>query len=227
MATYAPVTVNRGKRIQHQPLSKALQQYAGAKNRHAFVKLLSPIQTATESSEFLRELVESGDIYEPLAWSPSEAYQFLKNFPIMEQSGIAVRLPDWWKKRPRPRVGVTIGEAKQKKFDADGMLDFRIQIALGEGELTDDEIDSLLNGDDGLVLIKGQWVEVDRDRLQQAIEEDAVDGVSFSDGMRLVTGVPVDWSLPADIIHDASRRSTHIHDNTPGIDGRRTAKGSD
>ena len=199
LATYVPTTTEKAtKKTRYQPLSQALQQYAGGKNKRALVKLLSPIQVTTRSNEFLRELVESGDIYEPLAWSPPEAYEFLKAVPLLEQNGIAVRLPDWWKKRPRPRVGVTIGENKQKKFSADGMLDFRMQVALGEEELTEDEIQSLLNGDDGLVMIKGQWVEVNSDRLQQAldhwkaVEEEAVDGLSFSDGMRLLAGAPTD-----------------------------------
>jgi len=202
LATYAPTSLGDGngkrKKIQYQPLSKALQQYAGAKNRNALVKLLSPIQRASTSSEFVRQLVDSGDIYEPLAWTPPEAYQFLKDVPIMEQNAIVVRLPDWWKKRPRPRVGITIGDTKQKKFDADGMLDFRMQVALGDEELTPEEFQALLNGDDGLVLIKGQWVEVDRERLQQALEHwkaveaEAVDGLSFSDGMRLLAGAPAD-----------------------------------
>jgi non-specific serine/threonine protein kinase len=198
LATYAPTTLANEKKIQYQPLSKALQEYAGAKNKNALIKLLSPIQSASESSELLRQLVDSGDIYEPLAWTPPEAYQFLRDVPVMEQNAITVRLPDWWKKRVRPRVGITIGDTKQKKFDTDGMLDFRMQVALGDEELTPSEFQALLDGDEGLVLIKGQWVEVDRERLQQAlqhwkaVEEEAVDGLSFSDGMRLLAGAPAD-----------------------------------
>ena len=62
---------------------------------------------------------------------PREAYRFLKEVPVFEESGVLVRLPDWWKKRPRPRVGVTIGEKRQKKFDAEG--DARLQGATGAG----------------------------------------------------------------------------------------------
>ena len=111
LATYAPSATGSGQKIQYQPLSKALKQYAGEENKDALIKLLSPIQLASESSELVRELVSSGDLYEPLAWTPPEAYQFLKDVPVLEQSGITVRLPDWWKKRPRPRVGATIGNA--------------------------------------------------------------------------------------------------------------------
>lgn len=212
LATYVPSVMSNGKKIQYQPLSKALKQYAGEENRDALVKLLSPIQLASESSELVRELVSSGDVYEPLAWSPPEAYHFLKDVPLLEQSGITVRLPDWWKKRPRPRVGVTIGNTAQKRFDADGMLDFRMHVALGDEELTPEELEALLNSEDGLVLLKGQWVEVDREKLQealrhwQAVEEQATDGLSFSEGMRLLAGAPADLNADAQSIevHDWS-----------------------
>jgi len=198
LATYAPITSGNHEKSQYQPLGKALEQYAGAKDKDALIKLLSPIEAASQSSRFLRELVESGDIYQPLAWTPAEAYQFLKDVAVMEQSGITVRVPDWWKKRPRPRVGITIGDTKQERLGVDEMLDFRLQIALGDEELTREEFQELLDNDDGLVLIKGQWVEVDRQRLEQAlshwkaVEKHAVDGLSFGDGMRLLAGAPTE-----------------------------------
>ena len=64
----------------------------------------------------LKKLVDSGDVYQPLAWTPHEAYGFLKDVHVFEESGVLVRMPDWWKKRPRPRVGVTIGEPALRKF---------------------------------------------------------------------------------------------------------------
>ena len=78
-----------------------------------------------------------------------------------------MRLPDWWKKRPRPRVGVTIGEKKQNSFSAEGMLDFKLEIALGDQELTAAEWKRLMAAEEGLVLLRGQWVEVDREKLQK------------------------------------------------------------
>src|SRR5215469_3929691 len=87
LATYIPKLSAQG-RVQHEPLGKALQQYAGAKNRSALVSLLLPIQRATERSTLIKEMVESGEIYHPLAWSPHEAYKFLQDIPIFEESGL-------------------------------------------------------------------------------------------------------------------------------------------
>ena len=169
LATYAP-SLAGGARVQYQPLSKALQQYAGAKDKKALVKLLSPVHLASQTSPFVKELVESGDIYQPLAWTPRQAYRFLKEVPVFEQSGVLVRLPDWWKKRPRPRVGVTIGNKRQKKFDATAMLDFKVQLALGDAGAYRSRMAELLAAEEGLVLLRGQWVEVDRDKLTEALD---------------------------------------------------------
>jgi non-specific serine/threonine protein kinase len=197
LATYAP-GVSAGVRVQYQPLSRALRELAGAKNKKALVNLLSPVQLASERSVLAKDLIDSGDLYQPLAWTPRQAYRFLKDVPAFEESGILVRLPDWWKKRPRPHVGVTIGDARQKKFDASAMLDFKVQLALGDEELSEAEWRDLMAADDGLVLLRGQWVEVDRQKLQQAldhwkqVQNQAEGGVSFIEGMRLLAGAPAD-----------------------------------
>jgi non-specific serine/threonine protein kinase len=202
LATYAP-GVGGGGRIQYQPLSRALQEFAGAKNKQALVRLLSPVQLASEKSSLAKELVESGDLYQPLAWTPHEAYRFLKDVSAFEESGLLVRIPDWWKKRPRPRVNVTVGDKKQKTFDVNAMLDFKVQLALGDRELTEAEWRELVAADDGLVLLRGQWVEVDRQKLQEAldhwkhVQEEADGGISFIDGMRLLAGVPTDLAEEA------------------------------
>jgi len=152
MATYVPDLSEQGQ-IRHQPLARALQEYAGIKNKKALIRLLSPVQLAAESSAVIKDLVDTGDIYHPLAWTPAEAYAFLKDAPEYEQCGVVVRLPDWWKKRSRPRASVTIGEKKQKNFTADSLLDFKLHIALGSEPLSKAELKKLMAAGDGLVYI--------------------------------------------------------------------------
>ena len=198
LATYAP-RLSQGGCVQYQPLGKALQEYAGEKNKKALINLLSPVHLASEKSDFVRDLVESGDVFHPLAWTPAEAYRFLKDVPLLEESGLLVRLPDWWRKRPRPRVSVTIGETKQNRFGADAMLDFQVSLALGDMKLTEKEWRQIMESQEGLAFIKGQWVEVDQQRLSQALEHwkqvearTGEDGISFIEGMRLLAGAPAD-----------------------------------
>lgn len=198
MATYIP-GLSGQDRARYQPLGKALQQYAGAQNKAALVRLLSPIHLASEKSSFIRSLVESGDIFHALAWTPDEAHRFLLESPLYEESGVLVRLPDWWRKRPRVRAGLVIGQQSKSTLGTEAMLDFSLEFSLGEQSLTKHEYRQLLAGADGLVLFKGRWVEVDRQKLAAAldhwqhIEQASRDGsMSFVEGMRLLAGAPAD-----------------------------------
>ena len=198
MATYASGFGAAG-RVKHLPLRKALEQYAGARNRAALVKLLSPVQQAAESCAWVKDLVDSGDVYRPMAWTAGQAWRLLRSAEDLEESGLSVSLPNWWRRRPRPQVSVTIGAGAPSRLDVGAMLDFDVRVALGNATLSRRELDALLDGDDGLVLLKGQWVEVDRERLRQAVEHwDALQRqaeggeVSFVEGMRLLAGASAD-----------------------------------
>ncbi len=211
MATYAP-SLSRGGQVQYRPLGKALQEYAGGRNKKELLNLLSPIHRASEKIDFVKNMVDSGDVFHPLAWTPEEAYRLLKDVPLLEESGLLVRLPDWWRKRPRPRVAVTIGEKKQSKFGIDAMLDFKVGIALGDQNLTKDEWRQIMETEDGLAYIKGQWIEVDREKLSEALEhwkqveaDAAEEGISFIEGMRLLAGAPANLNVdgsPEEVEHE-------------------------
>jgi len=205
LATYA-TGFGTGGRLKHLPLRKALEQYAGAKNRAGLIKLLTPIQRAAEQLDWVRELVDSGEVYEPTAWIAERAYTFLRTVPELEDSGLSVRLPDWWKKRPRPLISVTIGRNKQSALGTGAVLDFDVRLALGDETLTPEEMSELLSAEAGLVRVRGQWVEVDREKLQQALEQwravermGAGGEISYIEGMRLLAGAS------ADLQHEAKR----------------------
>jgi len=201
MATYTS-GLGGGGYLKHLPLGTALQQYAGAKNRAALIRLLTPVQQAAEGLPWVKDLVESGQIYKPMAWPARRAHGLLKNVPGLEECGISVRLPDWWKTRPKPQVRVNIDRRGAARLGVDAMLDFDVCVALGDETLSANDIEELLAGDDGLVLFKGQWIEVDREKLGQAlehwrkVEKQARNGqISFIEGMRLLAGAPADLSL--------------------------------
>ena len=196
LATFANGLTAQGK-VKHEPLSRALRQYAGAGNREAMLNLLLPVSKAAESSAWVRELVDSGEIYEPLAWSPRDAHEFLKAIPILESSGLTVRVPDWWnaRKPPRARVSVKVDGKNSGGINVDEMLRFSVGMSLDGETLEPGEIAQLLESTGGLVPLRGKWVEVDPDKLKQALEhwEDVErdvrrDGISFFEGMRMLSG---------------------------------------
>jgi non-specific serine/threonine protein kinase len=196
MASYVS-RISSQSRAQHLPLGRALQEYAGAGNKTALLNLLAPVQKAAERSPFIRELVESNRIFKPLPWTPAEAYRFLKDASLCEAAGVIVRLPDWWKggRPPRPRISVQIGRQGGAGLGADALLDFSVETTLDGQPLTEAEWRSLLQAANGLVFVRGQWVEVDPEKLRDALAHwkkvEAMsqrEGLSFFEGMRLISG---------------------------------------
>ncbi len=205
MATYVH-KISRQARPQHVPLGRALEEYAGARNRKKLLALLAPLSRAAEKSERIAEMIDSGDIYHPLSWTPAAAYHFLREVPLYEQAGLIVRVPDWWsaKSRPRPRVSVTVGASSPSKLGMDALLDFNVELSVGGSRLSARDIERILSGTQGLVLIKGKWVEVDRDKLShvlerwRAVQERArSEGIGFGEAMRMMTGLQLGDDAPA------------------------------
>ncbi len=184
---------------QHRPLGQALRESSSVRDKSRLLALLLPVKNAAEKSGFLKELVDSGHIFQPLSWAPRDAYRFLQDIPAFEQSGVVVRVPDWWKARqpPRPRVTVSVGNSKPSVLGLSAILDFSVQVTLDGQEFSEAELRALRVSSDGLVLLKGKWVEVDREKLDQvlqhwkAVQRRAQDGMSFIEGMRLLSGAPI------------------------------------
>jgi non-specific serine/threonine protein kinase len=202
LATYATRLSAQG-RAQHLPLGRAVQEYAGAQNRSALLALLQPIQRAGEAIAWVKELADSGDVYHPLAWTPRDAYQFLQDIPRMEQAGLIVHVPDWWKpaRPPRPVVSVKVGDRAKSKLGVDALLDFSVNVSLDGEPLSEEELQSILQSSGGLVSLRGKWVEVNQEKLTEAlkhwkrIERDARGGgISFFEGMRLLSGANIEAS---------------------------------
>ena len=207
IATYVH-KVSKQAEPQHLPLGRALQTYAGANNRQKLLALLSPLSRAAEQSTFIRELVDSGDVYHPLSWTPREAHRFLSEVALYEQAGLVVRMPDWWsaKNRPRPKVSVSVGGKAPSTLGMDALLDFDVALTLDGNRLSAKEIDRLLAASEGLVLIKGKWVEVDRDKLGAVLDQwrevqtqARARGVSFGEAMRMLAGAQLDGGDSAGI----------------------------
>jgi superfamily II DNA or RNA helicase len=199
LATYT-TRLSAEAKAQHVPLGKALQEYAGAKNRERLLSLLLPIQRAAQDCGWLKSMIDAREIFHPLRWSPQQALQFLKDVPAIESAGVAVRMPASWRmNRPaRPQVKATVGGRAPSQLGMDALLDFRMDVTLDGERLSAAEIKRLLAHSDGLVLIRGKWVEIDREGLRrtldkfEAIERRAAsDGLLFGEAMRMMAGAGI------------------------------------
>jgi non-specific serine/threonine protein kinase len=147
-------------------------------------------------------LIATRKIFQPQAWTPAEALRFLRDVPVLEECGVLVRVPDWWtpKNPPRAKVSISVGARAPSGLGLDAMLDFDVRLTLGGETLSNEEWRRLVEGADGLTMIRGRWVEVDRERLQGVLEHwreaqrtASTEGLSFSAAMRLLVGAPGDF----------------------------------
>jgi hypothetical protein len=96
--------------------------------------------------------------------------------PILLAAGFGVLLPGWWT-NPSMRVGAKLsvstpaqpGSAQKKAvIGQQGLVDFRWDLAVGEHTLTEQEVADLVEAQQPLVRVRGQWMYVDADRLARA-----------------------------------------------------------
>ena len=213
LATYT-TQLSAQARAQHVPLGQALREYAGQANREKLLSLLLPVRRASETCDWLRPMVDEGELYHPLRWTPREASRLLASVPDLERAGVVVRMPPSWRasRPPRPQVTGTVGARKPSALGLEGVLDFRMAVTLDGETLNAKEIAALLSGTNSLVLLRGQWVEIDRERLERSIRQFREaeqlaerEGLSFAAAMRMLAGAAVDDTVSDIAVADWSR----------------------
>lgn len=197
LATYTAKVSEHGK-LQHVPLGRALEEGGQKGDRATLLAILLPVNKAAAESALIKSLVDSHEIYAPQAWSEDDAYRFLKDIPIYERYGIGVRVPNWWhaKRARAPVLQMTVGEKRSGELGLDSILDFSVECMLDGKSLTEVELRELLNGSEGLVRFKGDWVEVDRNKIESLVEQlkslNNRDNLTLAEGLRLLAGASID-----------------------------------
>jgi SNF2 family DNA or RNA helicase len=167
LATYSTRMGGQGH-SKHLPLKYALQEYQDDNNK--LLELLTTVHKAAKDSTLITELLESNELFSPLAWTSRDAYTFLQEVPLYEDAGILCRIPDWWKVKGKSvTLKVSLGEQQPTIVGMAALLDFSPRLMLGEDELSIDEVKRLLDEIEGLAFIKNKWVTVDREKLKETL----------------------------------------------------------
>ena len=190
LATYSTELNTQGA-SRHLPLKYALEEFG--KDSEKLLDLLSTVHIAAKESPLIRELVESGEIFHPLAMTSREAFIFLKEVPVYENAGILCRIPNWWKEAASgAKLRITAGDNQPVHVGMEALLDFRPELLLGGEVISEEEARNLLLKSEGLALIKNKWVAVDTEKLEQALAAYkkskkliAAGELSFKDAMRM------------------------------------------
>jgi len=190
MATYS-TSLNKKGKSKHLPLKYALQEYKNDNER--LLELLATVHAAAKNSPLISDLIETGELFHPLAWTSGEAFSFLKEIPIYEEAGILCRMPNWWKgSASGVRLNFSVGDSRPSFVGMDAILNFNAQLFLGDTKISEKEARQLLSESEGLAFIKNKWVAVDPERLRQTLDayEKAKkmmgkEGLSLKDALRL------------------------------------------
>ncbi|MGB7873064.1 MAG: DEAD/DEAH box helicase [Anaerolineales bacterium] len=144
-----------------------------------------------------------------LAVDTSGAYTFLrKTAPILEGAGFGILVPPWWNKKGA-RLGIKVKMKSQKDNVAPGrmalenLVNYKWNLSVGETELTEEEFQALAKLKSPLVQIRGQWVTLDPEQIDAAInfwEKQKLEGeIGLLEAMRMglggetsVGGLPID-----------------------------------
>ncbi|MCU1650566.1 MAG: putative ATP-dependent helicase [Pseudonocardia sp.] len=109
------------------------------------------------------------------------AYRFLSEVAArLDQAGFGVLLPTWWGSAGRSArsLGLTVSASATRVegvitaggLGREQLAHFDWRLAVGDVELTEDEITELVATKAPLVRLRGQWVTVDPDRLRRGLE---------------------------------------------------------
>lgn len=214
LATYTHGTTDQAK-PQYLPFERALKEYAGTRQHDAILSIIAPIQRAAERSPLVNELVETQRIFHLQAWDAATAYRFLRDIPAFEESGVFVRIPDWWRgdQTAHLNITVTLGSRQPAGLGLRAILDFNPSLTLDGEPLTDEELARITASVCGLVMIKGRWIEIDRDKLHHTLDYwkklncSDTGGLTFAECFRLLAGAPDSAeTIPPDI-----REWTHFN----------------
>ena len=138
--------------------------------------LLRGLAKASTVSSIIHRALEDPAPTE-VACSVEEAYDFLKTQAThLELLGFGMQLPAWWRRKgSRFRLGVrgrarsAAGHTASGELGTGKVVRFDWQAAVGDSVLSRAELERLAALKRPLVEVRGQWVELDRDALDQAM----------------------------------------------------------
>ncbi|HEY1354634.1 MAG TPA: DEAD/DEAH box helicase [Ktedonobacteraceae bacterium] len=113
--------------------------------------------------------------------SMEEAFAFLKESAwVLTDAGYAVIVPAWWTPQGRRRTRIRLKTTLRSPGGATattgghlsltGIIAYQYQLSIGGQQVSQDEWEQLVNAKTPLVQFRGQWIELDRARMQQLLE---------------------------------------------------------
>jgi len=108
------------------------------------------------------------------------AFSFLKEAAwVLENAGYKVVVPAWWTPQGRQRAKVRLkakskslgGNDKRKSyFSLDRLVEYQYELAIAGETVSEDEWQRLVQAKTPLVQFRGQWLELDQNKMRQMLD---------------------------------------------------------
>ena len=110
-----------------------------------------------------------------------EAFSFLKESAwVLEDAGYTVSVPAWWTPEGRRRAKLRLKTAQRQTkgktgagagyLGFDSIVAYQYELSIGDAAVSEEEWRQLVEAKTPLVRFRGQWMELDRDRMRQLLE---------------------------------------------------------
>lgn len=146
-----------------------------------------------------------------------EAFAFLQESAwVLEDAGFKVIVPSWYTPEGRRRAKMRLKASMRQKsgksptksekksyFGLDSLVKYEYQLAIGDEVITPQEWEELINAKSPLVQFRGQWMELDKDKMQQLLQFWQVHGneqpeMSVLDFLHRQAEIEEDWEIEHD-----------------------------
>jgi SNF2 family DNA or RNA helicase len=145
-----------------------------------------------------------------LSLNLDQAFEFLKESAwVLEDAGYKVVVPAWWTPMGRRRAKMRLkGSGKsaassktqaKSYFGFEQLVEYQYELAIGDEIVSAKEWEQLVNAKAPLVKFRGEWIELDRDKMQEMLtfwqqQGQGTSAMSLIDLMKLTATDP-DWEV--------------------------------
>ncbi|TYQ23571.1 DEAD/DEAH box helicase [Pseudanabaena sp. UWO311] len=145
-----------------------------------------------------------------LSLNLDQAFEFLKESAwVLEDAGYKVVVPAWWTPVGRRKAKIKLkGSGKsatssktqaKSYFGFEQLVEYQYELAIGDEIVSAKEWEQLVNAKAPLVKFRGEWIELDRDKMQEMLtfwqkQGQGTSAMSLIDLMKLTATDP-DWEV--------------------------------
>lgn len=115
-----------------------------------------------------------------LSLNLDQAFEFLKESAwVLEDAGYKIVVPAWWTPAGRRKAKIKLkGSGKsatssktqaKSYFGFDQLIEYQYELAIGDETISVKEWEQLVNAKAPLVKFRGEWIELDRDKMQEML----------------------------------------------------------